>query len=305
VEMSRMGASRITAVDNLESNCVILRAFFPGKADFADRRRMPEVISRLNGLRPRDGYITENFSGTYFTRENCRSMDAIREEIASLAAEDAVSRAAHDYLLASFLLAADSVANTIGQYDAFLKNIDSSEYSADGRHLVDERVRTAFRLRELASREGGGFTVLTGDMLLFLPAVEVDVAYFDPPYNGRQYCDNYHVLENLVRWEKPPVFGKTRKFDRAGLKSPFSRRRTAEDALRSLLGARTRHIFLSYSSEGIVDRQSIQRILSEAGTVTVHESPYPVFGNGAGVSRKRSVIEYLFHVRVKGGRSGA
>ena len=54
--------------------------------------------------------------------------------------------------------------------------------------------------------------------------LRTDVAYFDPPYNGRQYCDNYHVLENLARWEKPPLFGKTLKFDRSGLRSPFSQK---------------------------------------------------------------------------------
>ena len=298
--MARMGAGSLTAVDNLESNCVMLRAFFPG--EFPDRDRMPGEIARLNSLPPREGYITRHFAGTYFTRENCRRMDAVREEIAGMAASGAVSGAGADYLLASFLLSADRVANTIGQYDAYLKNIDAAPRSAGRRHLVDDRVRTPFLLRELETQDGD-VTVLTADMLLLLPAVSADVAYFDPPYNGRQYCDNYHVLENLARWVKPPVSGKTRKFDRAGLKSPFSGRRTAAGALKSLLAVRAGHVFLSYNSEGILGLEEITSILSEAGTVKVHRLPYPVFGNGAGVSRKRSVTEYLFHlVKSRGAR---
>jgi len=31
----------------------------------------------------------------------------------------------------------------------------------------------------------------------------------------------------------------------------------------------------------------------------VTEIPYPVFGNGAGVSLRRSVTEYLFHLAVE------
>jgi len=304
VEMSRRGVARITAVDNLESNCVMLRAFFARGEDFPDSALMPEIMDRLNNLEPRDGYITRCFAGAYFTRDNCRRMDAIREEIAALSAAGEISPAAHDYLLASFLLGADRVANTLGQYDAFLKNIDADPVSTGGRHLVDERVRTRFRLNALGRLERGSVTVMNADLLLVLPAIDAEVAYFDPPYNGRQYCDNYHVLENLARWNKPPVYGKTAKFDRAGLKSPFSFRKTAGKALKSLLSARARHVFISYSSEGILDRGSIEEILAEGGAVEVHELPYPVFGNGAGVSRRRSVTEYLFHVRRKGGPRG-
>ena len=35
----------------------------------------------------------------------------------------------------------------------------------------------------------------------------------DPPYNSRQYCDAYHLLENVARWEKPDVYGVAKKMD--------------------------------------------------------------------------------------------
>jgi len=37
----------------------------------------------------------------------------------------------------------------------------------------------------------------------------------------------------------------------------------------------------------------------------VHGIPYPVFGNGAGVSSRRSVTEYLFHLAVERERQPA
>src|SRR5208282_1337433 len=123
--------------------------------------------------------------------------------------------------------------------------------------------------------------VREGDMVALAAELEADVAYFDPPYNHRQYCDNYHVLENLARWEKPPLHGKTRKFDRTGLKSLFSQRGKAADALVALVAAvRAPHVFLSYSSEGILSRNEITAILAARGATDVHEIPYPVFGNG-------------------------
>jgi adenine-specific DNA-methyltransferase len=288
--MAARGAVRITAVDMLRSNCAILRGFLePGQ-------RIPALVERLNALPSKPGYISASYAGTYFTEENCGRMDAIREEIARTHARGEITGGEHDALLSSFLLAADRVANTIGQYDAFLKNI-RADNRIGGRHLVDERVGTQFLLRPLEPLPGIDLEVIEGDMVALAPAITADVAYYDPPYNGRQYCDNYHVLENLARWEKPLLYGKTRKFDRAALRSPFSQRAHAAEALRQLVaGTRAAHIFLSYSSEGILSREEIHDLLSTRGETRVMEIPYPVFGNGAGVSVRRSVIEYLFHV---------
>ncbi len=289
--MALRGVEKIVAVDSLRSNCVILRGFTTSCP------RAALLIGHVNASPPFDGYIHANYAGTYFTGENCRRMDGIRNEIERLLRAGEISSGEHDVLLASFLLAADRVANTIGQYDAFLKHIGGRNRTG-GRHFLDERVHTPFLLQPLDVITDTAFDVREGDMIALAPQLEADVAYFDPPYNHRQYCDNYHVLENLARWEKPPLFGKTRKFDRTGLKSPFSRRQEAAEALRMLAQrVRARHVFLSYSSEGILTRTEILSILSARGRTSDVETPYPVFGNGAGVSLRRTVTEYLFHCR--------
>ncbi|HET6450884.1 MAG TPA: DNA adenine methylase [Spirochaetia bacterium] len=293
VAMAGRGVRRIVAVDNLRCNCVILRGCT------AQSPRTTELLQRLNAREPVRGYVSRHYGGTYFTSGNCRRMDAIREEIQRLHQAAEITPAEHDILLASFLLGADRVANTIGQYDAFLKNIRSRNRPG-GPHLLDDRVHTPFVLQPLDRIPDASIEVREADMLAVAGAIEADIAYLDPPYNHRQYCDNYHVLENLARWEKPAVHGKTRKFDRTGLKSPFSQRPQAAEALRALVAAvRAPNVFLSYSSEGILTREQIIGILEQRGTTTLLEIPYPVFGNGAGVSRRRSVSEFLFHLKVR------
>jgi adenine-specific DNA-methyltransferase len=301
LEMLARGAGRVTAVDSLRSNCVILRGACSVPADTAGRARLSLLLGRLNDLAPRDGYITESYAGTYFTRENCRRMDAVREAIEQHRAGGTVSAAEHDWLLGCFLLAADRVANTLGQYDAFLKNIDAAA-TVDGRHVRDGRVTDSFTLKPLAAvPRGGAVAVIEADLVTGPELPFVDVAYLDPPYNARQYCDNYHVLENLARWTRPELHGRTRKFDRTGLRSPFSKRRGAADALAAVLGRLSaRHVFVSYGSEGILSREVIVELLSGWGPVTVHEEVYPVFGNGAGVARRREVTELLFHAAGRG-----
>jgi adenine-specific DNA-methyltransferase len=296
LEMLARGAGRVTAVDSLRSNCVILRGACGVTADPGGRARLSGLLEILNGIEPRDGYITESYAGTYFTRANCRRMDAVREAIEQYRADGTVSAVEREWLLGCFLLAADRVANTLGQYDAFLKHLDAAS-TVGGRHVRDGRVTDPFILRPLTVvPRGGAVAVVEADLTAGPELPAVDVAYLDPPYNARQYCDNYHVLENLARWTRPELRGRTRKFDRAGLRSPFSTRRGASGALAAVLArVRARHLFLSYGSEGILSRDGIAAMLSGWGAVTVHEEAYPVFGNGAGVSRRREVTELLFH----------
>jgi len=301
LEMLARGAGRVTAVDSLRSNCVVLRGACGAPADPAGRARLLGLLEALNGLEPREGYITESYAGTYFTAANCRRMDAAREAIEQLGAEGAVGTAEHEWLIGCFLLAADRVANTLGQYDAYLKHLDA-ESTVGGRHVRDGRVTDAFALRPLAAvARGGEVTVVEADLAAGPGLPAVDVAYLDPPYNGRQYCDNYHVLENLARWRRPELHGRTRKFDRTGLRSPFSKRREAAAAFAAVLArVDARHLFVSYGSEGILAREEISAMLAGWGAVTVHEEAYPVFGNGAGVSRRRQVTELLFHAARRG-----
>jgi adenine-specific DNA methylase len=303
VTMALCGAKRVVAVDSLLSNCVILKGFVEASrlapTGLLSNGRTAALFSELNELPPARGYITESYGGTYFTRENCSRMDSIRERIECMLAESEISAGEHAILLAAFLLAADRVANTIGQYDAFLKHIGGKSM-VRGRHLVDERVRSRFFLQPLEGIHGLSLDVVHGDMISLASGTAADVVYYDPPYNGRQYCDNYHVLENIARWQKPPLFGKTRKFDRSGMRSPFSSSRRAEDALERLITAtRSREIFLSYSSEGILSREQIRSVLAGRGDVEEIETEYPVFGNGAGVSVRRNVTEMLFYLRAR------
>jgi len=295
-EMALRGVDRIVAVEALRSNCVVLRGSCAARTGAQSGERLDEVRRKLNALEPVRGYVVQSYADRYFTEKNCCRMDAIREEMERLLNAGEITIGEHEQLLASFILEADRVANTIGQYDAFLKNPHGPS-SVGGRHLVDDRVQSPFRLRTLAPFPGRNVEVIEGDLVDLAPGIAVEVAYYDPPYNTRQYCDNYHVLENLARWEKPRLYGKTRKFERSGMKSPFSRRRDAAAALeRLIMGARAAHLFLSYSSEGILDPETIALILSRRGQVQVSQRPYPVFGNGAGVSRRRNVVEYLFFV---------
>jgi adenine-specific DNA-methyltransferase len=297
----RHNAGRIIANDLLYSNYVANQAFLNSTPDNVRPARLAGHLEALNRLPPRPGYVHRHYGGRYFTPENAARIDAVREGIEELARQSACTSQEKLVLLTSLLYAADKAANTVGQYDAYLKNLRAGggRRQGPGRHLVDSNVFKPLELLPPAIELGAGeHSVYNEDLNCLIHRLEGEVLYLDPPYNGRQYIDCYHVLENILRWDKPPLYGKTRKFRRETLKSRYSRRREAAQALAELIAAaRCEHIFLSYNSEGIIPDGELLAILRRKGAVEVLECEYAVFGNGAGCARRRSVRERLFYCR--------
>jgi adenine-specific DNA-methyltransferase len=293
-ELLKYGIRKITVVDNLLLNTTIFKGFSACPKNLKEIKKHLDILNSLPG---KSGYLTKHYAQSYFTKENCELMDNVRETINNLYLSNLLNDDEYHYLLTSFLLGADRIANTIGQYDAFLKHIGKAAYKK-GRHIVDVRVYSPFKLRTLELIPAADFDILTADLLECLDKIDCETAYFDPPYNARQYCDNYHVLENIARWQKPDLFGVTKKFNRSHLKSSFSQRRQVKKSFCDLLSlVRAKHIFISYNSEGLINIDDLYKILLQFGSVRKWEFPYPVFGKGAGVAKKRKITEYLFYIR--------
>lgn len=123
----------------------------------------------------------------------------------------------------------------------------------------------------------------------FSQKIVADLVYIDPPYNSRQYCDAYHLLENVARWEKPEVFGVAKKMDRTALKSKYCTRSAAEafdDLIKQL---KCKYIVLSYNnmaqkgndrSNARISDDDIIRILSAKGEVKIFSEEYKAFTTG-------------------------
>lgn len=293
-ERMRAHTGRLTLVDNLASNYSINRAFFASHEANVRIDYLAGALRDLNRLPPADGYAAAHYAGRYFTPENAGLIDAIRDQIELRRQAGDCSEQERHVLITSLLFAADKAANTVGQYDAYLKNLGAASYDRNGRHLVDSNVYQRLRLRMPALRFMEGATVLRADLNAVAGDHAADVVYLDPPYTERQYVDCYHVLENIASWKKPALSGKTMKFERESLKSAYSRRGTALAAFEQLLGRiRARLIAVSYSNEGIIPLDDLRAALAARGATTITSSEYAVFGNGAGRSVRRPVVEYL------------
>ena len=119
--------------------------------------------------------------------------------------------------------------------------------------------------------------------------IVADLVYIDPPYNSRQYCDAYHLLENVARWEKPEVFGVAKKMDRTALKSKYCTKSAAEAFDDFIKELKCKYIVLSYNnmakkgngrSNAKMDDTDIMRILEAKGRVQVFSHDHRPFTTG-------------------------
>ena len=278
---------RLITNDIMYSNYICNYAWF-GALKY-DPHKIEELVVYYNTIIVEsENYMTENFSGTYFSRADCAKIGFIREDIEQRYRRGELNHREQALLITSLLYAMDKIALTCGHYDAFRQGAVSDQ-------PLELRVPLAPLENDPQNQ------CFNEDANNLVKRITADLVYIDPPYNSRQYCDAYHLLENVARWEKPEVFGVGRKMDRRGLKSRYCTK-DAGAAFETLVAdIRARYILLSYNnmaakgnarSNAKISDQDILRILRARGPVKVFSADYKAFS--AGQSSIQNNAERLF-----------
>ncbi len=254
------------------------------------------LLEHFNSLEPRKGFVYMNYcsgSGSgrnYFSDENGMRCDAVRMELEELRSKGEIDEGTYFYYLASLIDSIDRYANTASVYGAFLKKIKNT-------------AKRPFFLELLPVIVGKKGKVYNEDINELVKRISGDVLYLDPPYNTRQYCANYHVLETISRYDAPELSGVTGLRDLSRQKSRFCSKKRALEALDDLIrNADFSYIFLSYNNEGILKLDSIKEIMSRYGDYSFFTREYRRFKADKDANRNiaaDSTTEYL-HCLKKG-----
>lgn len=230
------------------------------------------IVDDLNQLTGTEGFIYKNYcvgSGSgrqYFTDQNGKKCDSIRIELERLKNSGEIDEAQYYYILASLINSIDKYANTASVYGAFLKKVKNSaskEFELELLPIIDgDKESKAYNenISSVIKRIGG------------------DILYLDPPYNARQYCANYHVLETIARYDNPKIKGKTGLRDYSEQKSAFCSSRTVVEAFDEVLrNADFQYIFLSYNNEGLMPFDVIRKTMEKYGEYQQFSTDYRRF----------------------------
>lgn len=278
--------TKIISNDFLSANYVCLRVFLETNQDIQEK--ISEKIDYLNRLIPEENYFSKNFGGTYFSQENAKKIGTTREEIEKISENDTEK----NILLCSLLYAMDKVANTVGHYDAFRKDLDTLQ-------------PTKLLIPEIDCLNNKNNEIYKEDANILIRKISCDVLYIDPPYNSRQYSDAYHLMENLTEWKKPEVVGVAKKMNRSHIKSSYCLKNATQTFEDLIENAKCKHILLSYNNTGDsgdgrsnarIKDSDIIRILKNKGELEIFEKDYKAFTTGK--SNNDNNIERIFYCKV-------
>lgn len=203
--------------------------------------------------------FVKNFSGTYWSYDQCVWIDAFRA-----VAESYTGRPEYYAILSSLIFAMSYASQSTGHYAQY-RDVTASNMSdilsyrtRDVKPYFERKfIELTLLLNGTASRQ---YRITTLDYMDCLRIMdEGAIVYADPPYQSVHYSRFYHALETLVKYDNPKAEHKGRYRDDRH-QSPFCLRTKVDGAFVSLFeGVKNRnsHLALSYSDTGLISKARI------------------------------------------------
>ncbi len=277
--------------DILYSNYISYKAWFNEQE--VDYKKLDKILDKFNSLKYEEiseNYFSNIYGNKYYSINDAKKIGYIREELEKN--KEKLNEREYCSLVTSLMYTADRIANTVGHFEHYLKKKPED---------------TNFELRTLVLANIKNASLFQKDANELVKELKADVFYIDPPYNARQYVNFYHVLENLVTWDKPTEFeGTSMKFKRDHLKSGYSRV-IAKDLMQDLIkNIDAKLIIVSYNntynarstaSNNKIKESDLIKMLQNKGKLEIVEIDHQFFNSGQ--TQFKNHKEKLYICKVK------
>lgn len=242
-------------------------------------------------IKQKDRFLQNTYSPKgnrmYFTDENALRIDFARIKTEEWLKNNLITENEYYYLIACIVEGVPFISNISGTYGAYHKK-------------WDKRTQNMYQLYRLeVIRNNKNNKCYNQDGVELLKHIKGDILYIDPPYNERQYLPNYHVLETVAKYDNPKVKGVTGQREYNGEKSDFCIKKSVVSAFDNLIrNANFKYILVSYSTEGLMKVEEIEKILKKYGkenTFKLYKIPYRRYKSRK-QKNKEELKELVFYV---------
>lgn len=285
--------SKFVVNDFLYSNEVIYKAFFE-QTDY-NESKLIYIANEYNLIKPdllTKNYVSDNYGDRYFSMNDAKLIGFLREDIEQKHSASLINDKEYYVLLASLLYSFDKISNTVGHYEAYIK----------GKVIHDA---FEFILIEPIKCKNKEIQIFREDSNKLANTISCDIAFVDPPYNSRQYSRFYHVMETIIKWDKPELKGTAMKPPEENM-SDYCRT-AAPVVFKDLIDKlAVKYIVATYnntytskstSSQNKITLEEIKTILEQRGKTEVFSTAHNAFN--AGKTDLNGHKEYLFITKVE------
>lgn len=272
VHFAEAGA-QVIAGDLRRASYVLNSAFLLANSSNVGRDKLQQMAAYLGALSGRSGPLARRLAPA-LGAELAGRVQAWRATIAGLAAAGRLTTQEERVLVAAVL-------QVVG------RKLAGRDWGKPGARLALPQLRDFPQTQLVFQRDAGEL----------VREVEAEVLYLDPPL-GREESDEGLALLEDVAWggAGQPGGGRSKTGWSPATQAVWADPARATKTLASLLaGARCRHLFLSYSSEGVIGNRTIWDLLKTRGRPECFEWEHAVVTrNGSG-----RVTERLFYCALK------
>jgi len=234
----------------------------------------------------------------YYTEKNGKLIDRYRSFVNSLPEKD------KPYVLAPLLVESSIHNNTNGQFSAFYKDEEGVGKFGGKKEIDVKRITTPIKLPmphfSLNPCQVSISRMDTNEWIKTIP--EVDLVYYDPPYNKHPYSIYFFMLDIINDWKTDIEIPNTNRGQpKNWFKSKYNSFTHAKAAFEDLIKhTKSKFILLSYNNGGIIPLSELEAVLERYGKlmkIPVEHKTYRKLQGIANYKRKKEhedVKEFLW-----------
>jgi len=199
----------------------------------------------------------------FFNENIGKKIDAIREKISFDFNNKLINEEIKNMSLALLLKFADINANTTGVYGAYLKKENKKPKDFINNEIISELKNIKFYENKVVSFKKMKISDSVNDISY------KDIIYFDPPYTTRKYETNYHIIDyisNLNFSIQDIKYNTITGLPLNQPENPFGTVKNTSKAFEDMIVKtidKCRFIFISYSTQGLLNQSDIENICNK------------------------------------------
>lgn len=246
---------------------------------------------------PVDDKNIEEKDRAFYSNKNALIIDNIRNLITELDPE------IQKYFLSPLLYKSSVHVNTSGVFKGFYKDKKTKvgKFGGTGENALSRILGEIDLPVPIFSNYECDVKIYNRDTNKLIEELpEVDITYYDPPYNEHPYGSNYFMLNLIYKNERPNDISKVSGIPTDWKKSPYYKKREVSEAFENLIDKTpSKYILISYNDEGLLSSDELMTILKKYGQVTLKTKKYNTFRGSKNLKNRDIHVQELLYILKK------